>query len=169
MEDKGSIRVGQPFMDRQQLLGEIYAGLYNFLKGKACAVFAAPFDVFFLGRSKVDQDIFSVLQPDICVVCDETRLDDHGFMAAPDIVVEILSAEHNRGDLENRLVIYEAYGVREYWIVHPDEQYFLKYIRGDDGIFGTGKLYDGGVEFVSDILPGFRLNVEEVFGLLKFA
>jgi Uma2 family endonuclease len=169
MEDKGSIKVSQPFVDHQQLLGEIYAGLYGFFKGKACTVFAAPFDVFFLGRSKVDQDIFRVLQPDICVVCDKARLDDYGRIAAPDIVVEILSDENNRGDLENRLVIYEAYGVREYWIVHPEEHYFLKYIRGNEGIFGTGKLYDGGVEFISEILPGFRLNVEEVFGLMKFA
>jgi len=165
---KGKIfEMSAPSVNHQRLLGEIHSDLYVFLRDKSCEVFAAPFDVRFPDDSKKDKDVYTVLQPDICVICDETKLDKRGCIGAPDIVVEVLSPSNNRKELKNKYDIYEAYGVREYWVVHPKKRTFLKYVLNSEGVFVVGELYEGGSEFVSDILPGFRLNIDEVFGLMK--
>jgi Uma2 family endonuclease len=111
--------------------------------------------------------VYTVLQPDICVICDETKLDKRGCIGAPDIVVEVLSPGNNTKELKNKFAIYEEYGVLEYWIVHPERRNFLKYVLNEEGVFIAAEPYEEGTEFVSDILPGFRLNVDEVFGLMK--
>lgn len=165
---KGKIfEMSAPSVNHQRLLGEIYTDLYVFLRGKSCEVFAAPFDVRFPDQSKADKDVYTVVQPDICVICDETKLDKRGCIGAPDIVVEVLSPSNNKKELKNKFEIYQEYGVREYWIVHPKKRTFLKYVLNSEGVFVVGQLYEGGSEFVSDILPGFRLNIDEVFGLMK--
>ena len=87
------------------------------LKKKPIAVFAAPFDVRFPDFSKADEDVFTVLQPDVCVICDASKLDAKGGIGAPDIVVEILLPGNNRKDLKNKFEVYEEAGVSEYWII----------------------------------------------------
>ncbi|WEK20601.1 MAG: Uma2 family endonuclease [Candidatus Pedobacter colombiensis] len=165
---KGKIfEMSVPSPNHQRVLGRIQFEMYLFLKGQSCEVFAAPFDVRFPDQSKANKDVYTVLQPDICVVCDGTKVDKQGCIGAPDIVVEVLSPTNNTKELKNKFAIYEEYGVREYWVVHPKKRTFLKYVLNDDGVFVVGELYEGGSEFVSDILPGFRLNIDEVFGVMK--
>lgn len=165
---KGKIfEMSAPSSNHQRVLGKIQFELYSFLKGQPCEVFAAPFDVRFPDHSKANKDVYTVLQPDICVICDETKVDKRGCIGAPDIVVEVLSPSNNTMELKNKFAIYEEYGVREYWVVHPKKRTFLKYVLNSEGVFVVGELYEGGSDFVSDILPGFRLNVDEVFGLMK--
>ncbi|MNL11862.1 hypothetical protein D3C87_1327140 [compost metagenome] len=154
-------------MNHQRLLGFIHFEMYYYLKQHQCEVFAAPFDVRFPDKSKLNSKVYTVLQPDICVICDTAKLDKRGCIGAPDIVVEVLSPGNNAKELKNKFDIYETYGVREYWIVFPSTQSILKYVRNEAGVFIAGEPYTGGSEFVSDILPGFRLNVTEVFGLMK--
>jgi Protein of unknown function (DUF820). len=77
---------------------------YNYLKGKTCEVYGAPFDVRFLGIGERDEDIYIVLQPDLSVICDPSKLDDRGCKGAPDLVIEVLSPETaNSGVLFNFL------------------------------------------------------------------
>lgn len=154
-----------PFVNHQRVLGFLYSELHIYLRHHRCEVFAAPFDVRFPDRSKVNSEVFTVLQPDICVICDQSKLDKRGCIGAPDIVVEILSPGNSRKELKNKFDIYEEYGVREYWVVHPEQRSFLKYVLNESGIFVMGDYYEAGTEFVSTILPGFRLNIDEVFGL----
>src|SRR5215469_3074496 len=80
-----------PNVDHQRLTGDIGRRLGNFLYGQRCEVFVAPFDVRLPDRSTRDSDIFTVVQPDLCVVCDPAKIDRRGCLGAPDIAVEILS------------------------------------------------------------------------------
>ncbi|WEK20600.1 MAG: Uma2 family endonuclease [Candidatus Pedobacter colombiensis] len=161
---KGKVfEMAAPAPFHQLVSGRISGELHSFLKRNPCRIYPAPFDVRFPDASKRNKDVYTVLQPDISIVCDVTKIDRRGCVWAPDIVVEILSPSNNKKDLENKFAIYEEYGVREYWIVFPEERYLLKYVRNADGIFIADKPYDGTADFVSDLLPGFRLDINEVF------
>lgn len=139
--------------------GEFYAQL----KDKRCMVFAAPFDVRFPKKSKNDKDIFTVLQPDLSVICDQTKIDKRGCIGAPDIVVEILSLGNNRKDLKNKYEVYEEAGVKEYWIIHPEEKTLFRYLLNEKGVFEPTRLLTSGDEVSSTILPGLVLNLNTIF------
>lgn len=161
---KGKIfQMGAPTTKHQVCTGEVFAALHQFLKGKQCRVFISPFDVRFPGRSVNDREVFTVLQPDICVVCDDDKIDSKGCIGAPDIVVEVLSAGNNKKDLDFKYKIYESSGVREYWVLDPAEQSLLKYVLNEDGVFVAAEPCFANALFTSDVLPGFCLNLEEVF------
>jgi Uma2 family endonuclease len=161
---KGRIFKMSPAPNRvhQQLSGDIYGQLWSFLKGKKCRVFSAPFDVRLPRKSKDDKDIITVLQPDICVVCDLSKLDDRGCIGAPDIVVEILSPGNNAKELKNKYEVYEESGVKEYWIVSPQNNTFTKYTLINDK-YDASKLMTSGDIVTSSVLEGFSLDLTELF------
>ena len=140
----------------------IASRLFYFLEGKICQVYDAPFDVRLPIKSKKDEDIFTVVQPDICVICDPNKLDDAGCIGAPDIVIEILSKGNNKKELQNKYEVYEESGVKEYWVVFPDEQTLLIYSL-INGKYQASRLFTRGDEIKSDILPGFVLVLDDVF------
>ncbi len=148
---------------RHQLIsGTVFYEFYNYLKGKPCNVFSAPFDVRLMRRSINDQDITTVVQPDICVICDRSKIDDKGCLGAPDIVVEILSPGNNKKELQNKYEVYEEAGVLEYWIIHPLEKTFFKYIL-IDGQFQSSRMLTIGDDVTTPILPDFTLSLDELF------
>lgn len=161
---KGKLFKMSPAPNRiHQELGFRMSGiLYNYLKGKSYSAFPAPFDVRLPRKSKEDKDIITVVQPDICVVCDPSKLDDKGCIDAPDIVVEILSPGNNRTELRNKYEAYEEAGEKEYWVVHPQEKTFLKYVL-TNGKFQASRLMTVGDEVTTNVLPGFVLSLDEVF------
>lgn len=143
----------------------VFNKLFNFLDGKQCDVYSAPFDVRLPRKSKDDKEIITVLQPDICVICDLNKLDDRGCIGAPDIVVEILSPGNNRKELQNKYEVYEESGVKEYWIIHPDEKTFMKYTLSDGGLYQPSRLLTFGDIVVTPVLPGFEMKLDDVFNL----
>ena len=162
---KGKLFKMSPAPNRmhQKLSLEIARELSNYLKGKPCEVYVAPFDVRLPRKSKADKDIITVVQPDICVICDPAKLDDRGCLGAPDIVVEILSPGNNKKELQNKYEIYEESGVKEYWIVVPQEKTFLKYVLTEEGQFQASRLLTVGDEVATPILPGFVLQLTDLF------
>lgn len=147
----------------QQIVGAVYYNLYGFLKHKPCRVFVAPFDVRFFRRSKDDREIETVLQPDICVIRDPTKIDERGGIGTPDIVIEVLSPGNNKKELKNKYEIYEESGVLEYWIFHPAEKTFLRYRLNSDGKFQLSDFSTLGDQVTTPVLPGFNLSLDEVF------
>lgn len=133
----------------------------NFLENKKCEVYAAPFDVRFSKNPK-DKKVDSVVQPDLSVICDPAKLDDKGCLGAPDLIVEILSLSNNRVELQNKYELYEEFGVREYWIIHPVECTLLIYTL-IDGKYQASRLFTVGDKIQSIVLPGFVVDLEEVF------
>jgi Uma2 family endonuclease len=146
----------------QRLVHRTSLYLGNHLIGKQCEIFISPFDVRFTRPSKDDKDIITVVQPDICVVCDPAKIDDKGCLGAPDIVVEVLSPGNNKKELQNKYEIYEESGVSEYWIIQPIEKTFLKY-NLIEGKYHANKLLTIGDDVTTPILPGFVLHLEELF------
>lgn len=152
-----------PNTTHQRVSRRINIRLANFLEGRQCEVFAAPYDVRLPRKSKKDEDIITVVQPDICVICDPAKIDEKGCIGAPDIVVEILSPGNNKKELKNKYEVYEEAGVKEYWIIHPQEKTFFRYLLGADGRFYSEKLLTIGDEITTEVLPRFILSLDEVF------
>ncbi len=147
----------------QEISVNISSALYSYLKDKPCKVYYAPFDVRFPRHSKADKDIYTVLQPDICVICDPGKIDSRGCIGAPDIVIEILSPGNNRMELLNKYSVYEEFGVKEYWIVSPVEKTLLKYTLETDGKYLPSKRFTLSEKVNSEVLPGFELDLDAVF------
>ncbi|MBI0398779.1 Uma2 family endonuclease [Cyclobacterium marinum] len=139
--------------------------LYQFLKGKTCKVYVAPFDVRLPVSSRKHKDIDTVVQPDLCVVCDRKKLDELGCVGAPDLIIEILSPGNNKKELQLKYAVYEASGVKEYWVIHPDERTLLIYTL-ETGNYRPSRLYTMGDRVMSEVLLGFELDLDEVFGEL---
>jgi Uma2 family endonuclease len=132
-----------PMRQHQGLSGALFAQLYNFLHGKKCAVYAAPFDVRFVEAEDnvADDYIDTVVQPDIVVVCDPKKLDDRGCIGSPDLIIEILSPSTSRMDMTVKFELYQRFGVKEYWIVHPKDQTVLVFKLLESGLYGVPERY----------------------------
>jgi len=150
----------------QIVTGEVYRQIANYLKSKKCQVFIAPFDVRLpvSSKKKADKDITTVVQPDICVVCDLSKIDERGCLGAPDWIIEVLSPRTSAKDLSIKFEVYEEAGVREYWVIHPSEQTIMIYILNENGKY-EGKLKPFiRTDRVSPItLPELVIDLEEVF------
>jgi Uma2 family endonuclease len=132
-----------PSRRHQEVLGALYVQFFLFLEGKPCKVYLAPFDVRIPEEDKEDQLIQTVVQPDLVIVCDQTKLDEKGCKGVPDLVVEVLSPHTAGKDLKLKMDLYERVGVKEYWVVHPIDQTLLvfkykegKYIKPESYIKG---------------------------------
>jgi Uma2 family endonuclease len=148
----------------QEISANIFSVIYNHLKGKPCKVYYAPFDVRFTKESIADNDIYTVLQPDISVICDPEKIDSKGCIGAPDIVIEILSPGNNKVELLHKYGIYEEFGVKEYWLVSPGDKTLLKYTLDVKGKYQPSKLFTLSEKVYSEVLPGFELDLDGVFG-----
>ncbi|MEH3115643.1 Uma2 family endonuclease [Pedobacter terrae] len=152
-----------PSRVHQKISGRIYVPIYNALNGHQCEVYSAPFDVRLAKKAQDDREVFTVVQPDIVVICDPAKLDKRGCIGAPDIVVEILSPGNNKKELINKYEVYEEAGVKEYWIVSPSHKTFFRYILDENGKFQPTKMLTEGEEVTTSIMPGFKLILDEVF------
>ncbi|GAA4201208.1 Uma2 family endonuclease [Pedobacter jeongneungensis] len=152
-----------PSRIHQGVLTNIFGPIYNILKGKPCHVYTAPFDVRLAKKTQKDKEIFTVVQPDLVVICDQSKLDKRGCIGAPDIVVEILSPGNSKKELISKYEVYEEAGVKEYWIISPEDKTFFRYLLDDQGKFQPTKLLTEGEKVTTPILPGFTLILEEVF------
>ena len=150
---------------RHQLLsGELFRQLANYLKGKPCQVFAAPFDVRLSERTGLtDEKIVTVVQPDIIVVCDKSKLDEQGCNGAPDFIIEISSPSTSKNDLTKKFDLYQRHGVREYWIIHPAEQTLLVYKTEEDGAYGKPDRYAWDGKVSVPLLGELEIDLVEVF------
>lgn len=154
-----------PLRRHQGISTIVLSRIADFLRGKPCKVYHAPFDVRLPDFSEEnDNDLLTVVQPDIVVVCDEKKLDDRGCRGAPDLVVEILSPSTSRKDIGVKFALYERHGVLEYWIIHPAEESLMVFTLGEDGKYGRPQGYGRGDLAVSTVLEGLELDLEEVFG-----
>ena len=116
-----AVMMSPPTRIHQEILMELSRQLANFLEGKKCKVYPAPFAVrLFEKDGDTPEDVDTMVEPDISVVCDHDKLDKHGCKGAPDLVVEVLSPSTQRHDRLVKLDLYQRAGVREYWIVDPD-------------------------------------------------
>lgn len=152
-----------PGTEHQYVSGELFGSIWTYLKDKACQVFAAPFDVRFSGKkNEPDENVETVVQPDLVVVCDEENLDKRGCNGVPDIVVEILSPSTAYKDTSEKLALYERYGVREYWIVNPDAKYIMLYqLNGKK--YSKPKYLTNADNLTSSVLTGLDIDLSSIW------
>jgi Uma2 family endonuclease len=132
-------------------------------RGK-CHIYYAPFDVRLPKNGETDDDkIYNVVQPDICVICDMSKLDDKGCIGAPDLIVEISSPSTLKKDWNYKFNLYEKSGVREYWIVNPKTKIVNVFILQPDGYYDIGTEYDGTQKATVHIFEGLEKKKKKLF------
>ncbi len=153
-----------PSRAHQEISGALFAQLYNFLEGKKCRVYAAPFAVRLFERDgEAPEDVDTTVQPDISVVCDGDKLDKHGCKGAPDLVVEILSPSSLRHDRFVKLGLYQRAGVREYWIVDPEYKSVQVFTQDGGGSLRISEEYGRGDVARVNVLEGCFIDLGKVF------
>ena len=154
-----------PSLDHQRVSRKISMKINAFLEGKSCEAFIAPLDVFF--PESPDQDInevTTVVQPDISVICDKSKLISRGCFGAPDLLVEILSPATMKKDLSLKFDLYQFANVKEYWIVDPGNKFVRIFHLNEDSLYNDGTLYDEeGNEVTSRVLEGLVMNFTQIF------
>ena len=120
------VLLSSPNSFHQDISGNLYVIFRNYLKGKPCKVFYAPFDVHFYKKDFKDPD---VMQPDLLIACDwESTINEKGrYMGTPTLVVEILSPSTRSKDMVDKLNTYMLSGVKEFWVVDPHQKIVLVY------------------------------------------
>jgi len=132
-------------------------------KGK-CEVFTAPFDVRIPKRGETTDDkIDTVVQPDICVVCDLSKLDYRGCCGAPDLIVEILSPSTNKKDVTEKFTLYEESGVKEYWIVYPSDKVIHVFLLQENGKYDEGIIYEREDKVPVHIFNNYLIDFNDIF------
>ncbi|MDC7233939.1 MAG: Uma2 family endonuclease [Spirochaetales bacterium] len=151
-----------PASKHQLISGDIFGYIWQHLKNKPCQVYPAPFDVRLQKEENEDQDIHTVVQPDISVICDPSKIDKRGCVGAPDLVVEILSPSTSFKDQTQKLELYEEYAVKEYWIVNPERPAIQIFIH-DGSKYNKPDYYTAGEILTSTVLPGLEIPVNDLY------
>lgn len=153
-----------PGRRHQELSGELFVQFANYLKGKPCKVFAAPFDVRLAERTGLtDEKVETVVQPDIMVICDKNKLDERGCNGAPDLIIEITSPSTGKNDLTIKFELYQRHGVKEYWIVLPAELAVLVFKLGEDQTYGKPERYATDDKIAVPLLGELVVDLADVF------
>ena len=143
----------------QAILGELYGQLYVFLKDKPCKVYPAPFDVrLFYQENESDN---TVVQPDITIICDKKKIGTEGCRGAPDLVIEIVSPTNTATEMERKYKLYRQAGVREYWVVDPENKGITVHYFKDDKI--SAAIYGSSGLAPVEIFPGFNIELDRLF------
>lgn len=159
--DGAAIMMGTPSTTHQWVSGELFGQIYTYLKGKRCRVFAAPFSVRPLEREgDRPQDVRTVVEPDLSVICDPGKIDEHGCKGAPDLIIEILSPSTARRDRLVKYNLYQRAGVQEYWIVDPDTRTVQVYSL-EEGCYHAAQVFKDAV--TSGVLEDCVVDLKDVF------
>jgi len=151
-----------PKSDHQEISWNLTTIIGNFLWKKECKAFAAPFDVVLPIHNEKRNSATTVVQPDLCVICDLDKLNEAGCLGPPDWIIEILSDSTSKKDLNDKYAIYEESGVKEYWIVMPKERLVEVFVL-EDGKYRRIKTYVHD-EIVSPItFPELEVLLDDVF------
>lgn len=164
---KGKIMLmSAPSRKHQQIARELTGNFYLIFKKIHCEFYPAPFDVRLLDRqksAKAYKDVISVVQPDLCVVCDESKLDDKGCIGAPDLVVEILSPGNSAKEMRIKKQLYEENEIKEYWIFDPERETVHQFHLTETGVYSPATIYINDDVLHCVIFPELKINLKEVF------
>jgi Uma2 family endonuclease len=164
---KGKIMLMSPApnVNHQRISADLNGMLYNFFKHKKCQFFAAPFDVRLYDRKKsilASKDIHTVVQPDLCVICNSDLLDKQGCNGAPDWIIEIVSRGNSKREMNIKYDLYQEAGVSEYWLVYPEQQAIHQFVLDEKGCYQLKQMYADGFAIPS-LFPDLAIDLAEVF------
>ena len=164
----GLIKLMTPAPSRrhQDISTNLVSIYWYYLRNQQCKIYHAPSDVRFPKdrKSLEDKQVYTVLQPDLYVVCDLSKLDDRGCLGAPDLVIEIVSPKNSKRDVKDKFDIYQQHGVREYWIVNPNDENVTVFVLDDNSKFQFVGMYAGDDKIPVNIFNGnLKIDLTEVF------
>lgn len=169
-EDRWELIDGVPYLmspapspSHQRISREILVPFARYLSDKTCEVFYAPFDVRLPVADESDEDIQTVVQPDVVVICDKSKLDKRGYRGAPALVVEILSPSTSKKDLNEKYNLYERSGVKEYWVVFPLDQVVHVYRLDEEGKYQKAVSYEKDARIKPSIFEDLEIDLNLVF------
>ncbi len=155
-----------PMRKHQEVSGNLHFILRSFFNNpqNSCKVYAAPFDVRFVKNSfgKTDKEIYTVVQPDLCVICDENKLDERGCIGTPDLIIEILSKGTEKKDKITKKMLYQEFGVPEFWIVYPNEK-FIEVFFLENEKYGEAEIYSMDEQIISRLFPTLSIDINKIF------
>jgi Uma2 family endonuclease len=164
-------QMAAPSRNHQRIAVRLISVLDVYLEKSRCQAFVAPFDVRLLDQKKIEannKNIYTVVQPDVCVVCDEEKLDDKGCVGSPDLMIEILSPSTKKKDLEDKYELYEFNGVREYWVVSVNDETITIFDLNEQGKYQLRKIYADEESIIfSKTVEGFSVKMERIFSAIK--
>lgn len=161
--DGQPVALASPSNVHQEVCMELSRQLANYLVGKNCKVYPAPFDVrLFEEEGDGPEDVSVVVQPDISVICDKRKTDGHGCKGAPDMVIEVLSSSTARYDRIVKFDLYQQAGVREYWIVDPEARVASVYTL-EEGQYHAAVAYPAGFTVPVEVLEDCHIDLTTVF------
>jgi Uma2 family endonuclease len=152
-----------PSRRHQEIQVEILRQISNYLVGKTCRVYGSPFDVRFARKDELDNGIKDVVQPDITVVCDKSKLDEKGCIGSPDLIIEIVSPSTASIDYIKKLSLYEKNMVKEYWIVHPTDEIVMIYKLNTLDKYERAEIYSKDDEVKVGIFGDLVIRFGEIF------
>ncbi|OHD11028.1 MAG: hypothetical protein A2Y41_02745 [Spirochaetes bacterium GWB1_36_13] len=152
-----------PSREHQKILLALARQFADFLEHKSCEVYTAPFDVRLgVEKNQGDDTIETVVQPDISIICDSSKLDDRGCAGSPDMIVEIISPSTASKDMKNKYNVYEKYGVREYWVVYPFEKIVMVFFL-ENGSYGKARIFSSEETIESSAVKDLKADLKKVF------
>ena len=165
---KGKLfKMAMPSEKHQRVSTNLHGLFWSYLRGKKCKVYHPPFDVRLIKpphhRKITDKSIYTVVQPDITVVCDMDKIDQKGCLGAPDLIIEILSPSTGSKDLNDKKEVYEYAGVKEYWIVSPEDETLLVFILDEKGKYIFDDYYSNVETVKTHIFEDCHIDLKEVF------
>ena len=146
----------------QDISGNLYFNLAKVLKKGSCNLYAAPFDVRLVKAKSDDETVTTVVQPDLCVICDENKLDEKGCIGAPDLIVEILSPGNSKKEMGIKFDLYLENEVQEYWIVDPSAKTVLVYVLSNNEFIGLKPFIEDD-NIKSILFPQVNFPLSEIF------
>ena len=164
---KGKIFKMSPAPNRkhQKISLNLIKQLAIYLTDKTCEVYHAPFDVRLPDKKKstADKQIFTVVQPDICIICDPKKLDERGCIGAPDLIIEITSPATIKKDFNDKYYLYQENGVKEYWVVQPNDQTLTVFTLNEQQKYQLQKVYTADEQVPVSIFTNLSINLSDVF------
>ncbi|MFZ2726374.1 MAG: Uma2 family endonuclease [Methylococcaceae bacterium] len=166
IKGKISLMSPAPNVKHQDISMNLTRPLAIYFQHKKCRVYAAPFDVRLYDRRKsilASQDIHTVVQPDLCVICDLNKLDQQGCNGAPDWIIEILSKGNSKKEMQTKYQLYQESGVAEYWLVYPYEQAIHQFVLNEQGIYQLKSMSADDDILNSAIFPDLSIDLSDIF------
>ena len=153
-----------PTWQHQAISVELTSQFNTNLKGTPCRVFAAPFDLCIPDYNERDEEISNIIsQPDIVVICDESKLRKTGYFGVPALIIEISSPSTARRDKLLKFNTFEKAGVQEYWIVEPENKLVSVFILQENNRYGRPEVYAEDDKIKVSILSAFEIDLNSVF------
>lgn len=148
-----------------KIISKIITELNNYITyhNGECEVYPAPFDVILVNENEDVNNSKNIFRPDISVICDKNKLNDKGCIGSPDMIVEVVSPYNPNNDYIKKLNLYDAYKVKEYWIVNPMNNTILVYTLENDNGYGIPIIYT----FRDNVKVNIYDNLEIDFSLFK--